>query len=201
VDGPIARSVPGAAERIYDPLMSRLGGMLAGLSGTVAVLTLSVAPAYAGGSFQDCLNKAADHNGEPPTCTKVNGSWVASWPDDASSSGMGGAIAFFVIVGVLITAAVTIWKVSTARRLAQQAGMDPGVATGMTLLTDDGLEATYLASSLRRTGTGQPTPATPAAGPTPTATARLEELKSLLDRGLVTQAEYDERRKAIIDSL
>jgi len=33
------------------------------------------------------------------------------------------------------------------------------------------------------------------------AAARLEELTRLLNQGLVTQAEYDERRKAIIDSV
>ena len=84
--------------------------------------------------------------------------------------------------------------------------MDPGLATQMTLLSDDGLEATYLASSLRRPAS-DPAPdpvsdSAPAITSTPpTAAARLEELKSLLDRGLVTQEEYDERRKAIIDSV
>ena len=50
------------------------------------------APSYAAGSFQDCLDQAIDHNGEPPTCTKVNGVWVASWPDD-STAGFGGTFA------------------------------------------------------------------------------------------------------------
>jgi hypothetical protein len=72
--------------------------------------------------------------------------------------------------------------------------MDPDVATGMTLLDDNGLTATYLASSLR-----QPQHAEPAVPLS--ATSRLGELKRLLDGGLVTQAEYDERRKAIIDSV
>jgi hypothetical protein len=67
----------------------------------------------------------------------------------------------------------------------------------MTLLSDDGLDATYLAANLR--GTQAANQATPP--PSATTAARLEELKSLLDRGLVTQSEYDERRKAIIDSV
>ncbi len=104
-------------------------------------------------------------------------------------------VGFFVLVVVLGIGSM-IWRVTMAQKLAKRSGMDPGVATQMTLLSDDGLDATYLASSLR-SAPAQPTPdATP-----PTVTERLEELKSLLDRGLVTQAEYDERRKAIIDSL
>jgi hypothetical protein len=104
---------------------------------------------------------------------------------------------FVVVVGIV----VTVWRVSTAQRLAKRSGMDPGLATQMTLLSDDGLDATYLASSLR-----QPTAVTPPSPPTqsvtpPAASERLAELKSLLDSGLVTQAEYDERRKAIIDSV
>ena len=108
---------------------------------------------------------------------------------------------FVVVVGIV----VTVWRVSTAKKLAERSGMDPGLATQMTLLSDDGLDATYLAASLR----GQVTPPTepapptipPTAQPSRTIAARLEELTGLLDRGLVTQAEYDERRQAIIDSV
>jgi hypothetical protein len=107
--------------------------------------------------------------------------------------------AFVVIVGI----GATLWRVSTARKLANRSGMDPGMATQMTLLSDDGLDATYLAANLR----GQTTPPSDGLPPTPspptsaTTAERLQELKGLLDRGLVTQAEYDERRKAIIDSV
>ena len=105
-------------------------------------------------------------------------------------------VGLFVLM-VLIGIGSTIWRVSMAQKLAKRSGMDPGLATQMTLMSDDGLDATYLASSLR-----QPSPDPAASAPPPTTvTARLEELKSLLDRGMVTQAEYDERRKAILDSL
>jgi hypothetical protein len=40
----------------------------------------------------------------------------------------------------------------------------------------------------------------PVAG-TRDASSRLTELKGLLDQGVVTQAEYDARRQAIIDSV
>ena len=90
------------------------------------------------------------HNGEPPTCTKgADGTWVASWPDDPSSSGFGGGIVLLMVFMVAIGIGITVWKVSTARRLATESGMSPGLATEMTLLTDNGLDATYLAASLR----------------------------------------------------
>jgi hypothetical protein len=107
---------------------------------------------------------------------------------------------FVVVAGVV----VTIWRVSTAQKLAKRSGMDPGLATQMTLLSEDGLDATYLAASLRGQVTPPTEPAPPTTPPTDasrTTAARLEELTALLDRGLDTQAEYDERRKAIIDSV
>jgi hypothetical protein len=110
-------------------------------------------------------------------------------------------VGLFVLI-VLIGIGTTIWRVTTAQKLAQKSGMDPGLATQMTLLSKDGLDATYLAASLR----GDQRPAEPAGAetspsPAPTTAARLEELKGLLDRGLVTQTEYDARRQAIIDSV
>ena len=88
-----------------------------------------------------------------------------------------------------------MWRVTTAQRLAKQAGLDPGTATQVALLSDNGLDATYLASSLRQQSTAAPAPEAR------DASTRLAELKSLLDQGLVTQAEYDARRQAIIDAV
>lgn len=166
---------------------------------------LSLGWRLADDTFQQCVNRAVDHGGEPPTCTKVNGQWVASWPDSSSSGGGNGAGAFvlMLVIGVLVAAAVTYWKVTTAQRLARQSGMDPALATQMTLLSDDGLDATYLASSLRLPPVAPPIAhpiAPPATGRAPVA-ERLTELAALRDQGLVTQEEYDERRRAIIDSV
>ncbi|HET8561968.1 MAG TPA: SHOCT domain-containing protein [Marmoricola sp.] len=124
-----------------------------------------------------------------------------------------GFVAFFVLV-VLAGIGFTAWRVSAARRMASEAGLDPDRAGAMALLTDDGLEATYLASSLRTPqpqGPARPDLAATAhpqqaeqveqAQPLRTATERLTELEHLRDAGAVTQAEYDERRKAIIDSI
>jgi hypothetical protein len=182
--------------------MSRLGLSRWGSAISLAASALLVAaPSYAGGGVQQCMDQAADHNGEPPVCTKVNGTWVASWPDSAGPGGAipGGFVAFAVLT-LIVGIGFTVWKVTTAQKLARQSGMDPSLATKMTLLTDDGLEATYLASSLRPPATPTTSPEGPAA-PTRDVATRLAELESLLDRGLVTQPEYDARRQAIIDAV
>jgi hypothetical protein len=124
-------------------------------------------------------------------------------PNDPNGVDQGipsGFIVLFVLA-IVVGIGVTIWKVSTAQTLAKRSGMDPDLAAQMTLLTDDGLDATYLAASLRQqTETPTPAPPPPPAA-SPTAASRLSELKSLLEQGLISQEEYDERRKAIIDNV
>jgi hypothetical protein len=123
-------------------------------------------------------------------------------PGFGSDPGMGdggGIPGIFVVFFVLVLVAgvgTTIWKVTTAQRMARESGMNESDATAMTLLTDDGFEATYLAANLR--GKTQPEP--PAAAPASVA-ERLRQLGELRDQGLITTAEYDARRAAIIDSV
>lgn len=173
------------------------------------MLTLQVAPdgpTPTSTTLQGCIDQAEFHDYELPTCKEVDGGYVATWPDSGSfgSGGMddlgagpdiGALFGVFFFVVVLIGIATTAWKVSTARRLAESSGMDQGIATQMALLTDDGLESTYLAANLRGAK-----PADAAARPAP-ARERLAELKGLLDDGLITQAEHDERRRAILDAV
>jgi len=109
-----------------------------------------------------------------------------------TSGGFGGLFVLFIVIGI----GITIFKVTMARSMARRSGMSEGDATAMTLLDDNGLSATYLASNLRPPAPAPDTQAAPAS-----SAARLAELRSLLDGGLITQAEYDERRKAIIDSV
>lgn len=105
----------------------------------------------------------------------------------------------FLVIGILLAVGSIAWKVSAARRIASKSGLDPDQATEMALMTDDGLEATYLASSLR-----QP-PADEASAPSPppnrSVTERLEELEALRRDRLVAEREYAQRRKAILDDL
>lgn len=177
--------------------MSPLSRAASFVSVVAAALVTGTASSAAADSFQQCIDQAENHGGEPPTCTEVNGKWVASWPDDISGGGSSGGFAFLFIIAALIGIAIVVWKVTTARRLAAASGMDPNLATGMTLLTDTGLEATYIAANVR--GTTPAPPATPAEQAT--TAKRLADLKGLLDQGLITQAEYDGQRRAIIDAV
>jgi hypothetical protein len=101
---------------------------------------------------------------------------------------------FFFVFVVMFGVGSVVWRVSTARRMAQRAGMDTGDATMMALMTEDGLDSTYLASNLR----DRRDPGTPVR---PTSAERLTELQGLKDRGLITDAEYAARRQAIIDDI
>lgn len=146
-----------------------------------------------------------DAEGTLPSCTYSDGQWHRSYDTgvDVGPGGGGGvpdAFAAFFLLALVGGIAVTVWKVSTARRMAREAGLDEGDATTMTLMSDDGFEAAYLASSLR----GRPAPE-PASAPVPEPGApvaeRLRALRGLLDEGLITQDEHDTRRRAIIDGV
>lgn len=163
------------------------------------MLVLGGLPAVDPGSdpLQDCIDQGVEQFGQPPICTEVDGTFVPSMPDDGGMPGSGLFGVFFLLV-IVVGIGSLVWRLSTARKIAERSGMDPDIASNMTLLSDHGLEATYLAANLK-----QPS-ATPSAAPgvePRSAAVRLAELKSLLDQGLITQAEYDERRQAIIDAV
>jgi len=123
-------------------------------------------------------------------------------PTSQGDSGDFGGFGILVVLVVLAGIGITIYKVAMARDMARKSGMDPDQATAMTLLSDDGLDATYLASNLRSTPGPAADPQAGGGAPLARTTAeRLTELAQLRDQGLVTQAEYDERRAAILDSL
>lgn len=105
---------------------------------------------------------------------------------------------FFVLVLVL-GVGTTIYKVSTARRMARNAGLDEDDATAVALLGDPGLSTAYLASSLRG-DRGEEVADAPAPAP-PSTADRLRELQQLRDQGLITVEEHDARRRAIIESV
>lgn len=122
-------------------------------------------------------------------------------PEPAGAPGAGIFAGLFMMV-VLVGVGMTIWRVSTARRMAREAGMNESDATTMSLITDNGLEATYLLSTLRQGQTAAPATVVADAGAPGTDPAdRLRALRSLLEQGLVTQAEYDARRQAILDEV
>jgi hypothetical protein len=121
---------------------------------------------------------------------------------DTDPVGMGGdpglpaGFVAFGVIAVLFGVGGTLWRVSLARRMAEESGMDPDRATTMTLLSDDGLDATYLASSLRDRPADPPRTAAERS-----VDDRLRELQHLRDEGLVTAEEYETRRTAILDSI
>ena len=102
-----------------------------------------------------------------------------------------------VLVGIA-GLALTIYRVSMARGMAREAGLDPDRAAAVRLLTKEGLDATYVASTLRDRQAPAPSPAPQ---PEESASERLRELQQLRDDGLVTADEYDARRRAIIESV
>ena len=109
----------------------------------------------------------ADRYGEMPTCTWDGTRWTRSYDGAGAagaSTGPGSGFGALVVLMLLGGMAVTVWKLSTARRMAHDAGMSTRDATAMALLSDDGLEATYLASNLR--GPSRPGPA-PSPAPSP----------------------------------
>lgn len=149
---------------------------------------------------KECFDLGVD--GEPASCM-----WSESGGWELVESGGGfGAPTWLVLPFVLVLllgVAGTWWRVSAARRMATRSGLDPADATAVTLLGEHGLEATYLASTGRGASTAVPSPVPSATSPGPASSAeeRLTELARLLDRGLISAVEYDERRRAVLDSL
>jgi hypothetical protein len=143
----------------------------------------------------------ASDDGALPTCTYVDGTWHRSYDDSTGLESDGGVPGFFgvlVVLVIIVGVAGTIWRVSTAQRMARESGMSESDATAMALLTDNGLESTYLASNLRQPVVPPTPPTAPAAGD---AAARLQELGQLREQDLITAEEYETRRTAIIDSV
>jgi hypothetical protein len=115
-------------------------------------------------------------------------SWVVAAAADGS-----GASNVAVVIGLVVLAAgfgVSWYRVSVARRAAREAGLDPNAATRRALTGKDVPEPDR-----------EPPPGRPEAALTGDVAERLIQLRSLLDRGLISQAEYDERRRGIIDSI
>jgi len=80
-------------------------------------------------------------DGFPAKCTRMNaegplpdcvqhsdGTWEAVY---RSAGPGGGAFVALFLLALVIGVAGTIWKVSTARRMAREAGMDTGDAQGL----------------------------------------------------------------------
>lgn len=178
--------------------MSRLGRVLVGFGALLTVFLIGETSAV-GQTFNDCSDPA-----DP--CIEGDDGWTGFDNGGFGSDDMGipGFFIGFFVLAVLIAIGTTVWKVSTARQIAAQSGMDPSIATQMTLLSEHGLDATYLAANLRKpaeTTTASAPVSPPTTAPAASAAQRLTELKGLLNTGMITQTEYAERRAEIIDSV
>jgi hypothetical protein len=119
----------------------------------------------------------------------------------------GEVIGLMVLFG-LIGLGVTVVKVAMARDMARRSGLDADDATAATLLSENGFEAAYLASSLRRpagnheaSDNGHVVADGSDRRPARSVEDRLRELQRLHDSGTVTDAEYAERRAAILSEI
>jgi hypothetical protein len=115
------------------------------------------------------------------------------YDDNSGFPGAGLFIGIFLIAA-LIAIGMAVYRVSTARRIAQENGLDPDMATRVAFLNDNAVTATYLASNIKRTQA-----APPPAAPVRSVKARLVELQQLHDAGDITDEELAEGRKHIIN--
>jgi hypothetical protein len=123
-------------------------------------------------------------------------------PTSAGGPSPAGMFGLFLVLALVVGGGTFFWRVSAARRIAQQAGLDPDAAVTTTMLSRDGLAATYLAASLHRPADDEDrSVAHPPPLSTRTAEDRLGELKRLHDQSLITDDEYAHRRTAIVDSV
>lgn len=133
-----------------------------------------------------------DDSGTPVTCVQQpDGSWnpvsMSTGPDPFGLA----AVGFLVVLALGV--ATTAWRMNAARSMARSAGLDERAAGRMALVSEDGLTATYLASSLRGSAQAAPAPRD--------AATRLRELDRLRAEGLVTDEEHATRRAAILDDV
>lgn len=82
-------------------------------------------------------------------------------------------IALFILIAVLAVG-TGIWRIMVARKIAEDAGLDPNKAAAVTMLSNDGVGAAYLASTLAARSPLQSPP--PSTG-VKTAEERLQETR------------------------
>jgi hypothetical protein len=137
--------------------------------------------------------------GQPSSCVWNGTAWHKTYEGGTDGTGVPGSFGAMFVLVLLVGVAMFAWRISLARRVARDTGLDPDQATELAILGDHGLEAGYLAGQLRR----QPTPghAEPAVAAPRSVETRLRELEQLRAQGLVTPEEHDARRRAILDTL
>jgi hypothetical protein len=196
--------------------------LLASAGGAVAASTPDPAP-----SLEDCQADQA-HLGQLPTCTyDGNGKLIDTSYDDSGGipgdPGMPGWFGGFIVLAIVVGIGGLAIRVFVARRLARKAGIDEDAATAATIFGTGGVTATYLAANAataRSRGQGTPprpndghviadlsiggpagTTSPPGKPAEPTASQRLRTLEQLHADGLITDAELETRRTAILNTI
>jgi hypothetical protein len=119
-------------------------------------------------------------------------------PDDGGGGIPSGFVVLFVLVAIagLIT---TVVRFSMTKQAGKDAGLSDSQATKLAVFGgDNAYDTAVMASALKSQQTDTSAPTVRAQ---PTVEQRLAKLQSLLSSGSITQAEYDERRAEIIDSI
>ncbi|HEV2757727.1 MAG TPA: SHOCT domain-containing protein [Actinomycetota bacterium] len=169
------------------------------LGGLVIACALASAPA-AGAQVKDdglrqCFGDVISQKEAQMDCVKVgDGEWTPVGGSDPVSSAFG-TFVFFVLLLSLVPAAA-------GAMFAKEAGVPAagGFAIGL-FGSWVGVIGLYLYGHSQRRGSPVIQVGRPAGTNAGTAAERLKTLKDLLDQGLITQAEYDERRAAAIETL
>lgn len=88
----------------------------------------------------------ANLNDDLPTCTSSDGkNWAVNYPARMQQQQATAFIVLALLIGIAVTVAIVVFM----RRQARNAGLDPNTATAVTLLTNPGVSAIYLASNLQ----------------------------------------------------
>jgi hypothetical protein len=186
-----------------------LGGLVAALAAAIALQTAAQAQPRDSG-LRECFGDVITQEEAEMSCVKFEG---GEWTPVSRPDGVSNMFGTFVFFGILLS----LVPAAAGAMLAKDAGLSPGAGFGIGLFGSWlGVIGMYLYGHSQRRGTSVvqigSTATAPGAGPAvgaesetaaePQAAAeRLRTLKDLLDQGLITQAEYDERRRAAVESL
>ncbi|MBO1766568.1 MULTISPECIES: SHOCT domain-containing protein [Allobranchiibius] len=176
-------------------MRGRGAALLGGLVLLLLVLAGIGSPALAAPSDPPASCFVQDANGDLPVCDSADGThWTVSYPDADTGSGIPGTFIGLMVAVLMFGLIATVFTVIWVRRSAREAGLDPDAATAVALIDNNALTTAYIANSVAKVRRAEPAAA-------PTASARLDTLQELLDKGAISQQEYQDRRTAILDSI
>jgi hypothetical protein len=115
-----------------------------------------------------------------------------------------------IVLMIVVSVGTWLYRISVARSIAENAGLDPDQAARVAMISKDGVEAAYVASALAQRSAPRPVSPPPVApapvvpapvAPAKTAEQRLLELQNLKDRGLISDEEFQAQRQRIVGSI